>query len=106
MGEPTPSRTEIAFSLEALRNHAKVWDKASDQLGTISDKTENLELNRVEVGLFQSLVSQVNATRAKVQALANEGVKEMAEGGDALRKVANTYEREEENNTHKIEKLY
>ncbi|GAA2728857.1 hypothetical protein [Actinocorallia aurantiaca] len=101
-----PSKEEIRFSVEGLRTHAKDWDAAAGQMEQVGTVVAGLELNRVEAGLFQSLVNQVNSTQQKIEMLAREAVTEMEKGGDALRKVATTYEAEEAKNVHKMNKLY
>lgn len=101
-----PGKQEISFSIEGLRKHAQDWDKAAEAMGQIGTTVAGLDLNRVEAGLFQSLVNQVNSTRQKVQMLAKEAVTEMEKGGKALRQVATTYEQEEAKNMHKMKKLY
>lgn len=101
-----PSKEEVEWSLSALRDHAKDWDTASNDLQDIIGKVHGLRVNRIEAGLFQSLVNTVNSTVQRVNDRCSEGVKETKAVGEALLKVARVYEEEEEANVHRIRKLY
>jgi len=101
-----PSKQEIEVALSALRTEAKSWDGVAESLDRLADKAKELELGRLEAGIFQLLVAPANNASAKVVQRCREGVAETRKIGDALRKVADVYEEEEAKNLHAIKKLY
>lgn len=104
MTHPTPQEVKVATS--ALRTEATEWDGQSAAIGGIAAKVGGMELGRVEAGLFQLVVSPYNEVVQAVQARCQEGQVAMPEIATTLRAVADTYDREDDNNAHRIRNLY
>ncbi len=103
---PPPSRDEIKVATDVLRTEAREWDQVSVTLAAIEAKVHAMELGRVEAGLFQLIVGPYNAVVGAVTDRCREGKQQTAEVASTLRQVADTYEREDANNAHKIHNLY
>jgi hypothetical protein len=101
-----PSHQQITVATAALRKEAGEWERQSEAIGAIAQKVAGMELNRLEAGLFQLIVSPYNQIVTTVQARCQEGQKAMTEIATTLRTVADTYEREEAENLHQLNKLY
>lgn len=101
-----PTTQEITAATTALRNEAGVWDTESTELGKISPAVEALRLPRVEAGLFQVVFSAYEEVVNQVIARAGEGTTATQDVADTLRSVADTYDREEAANVHKMKNIY
>jgi hypothetical protein len=104
MPPPTPQQVKVAT--DALRKEAAVWDTESAELGKIGPKAEHLRFNRIEAGLFQVIIGTYGDLINQVIARSNEGTAQMTEIGKTLRDVADTYDREDASNEHKLKNVY
>src|SRR5215470_10960079 len=103
---PPPTAEQIRVATEALRTEAGVWDAQAAQMNRIGPMAEGLRLNRIEAGLFQVIFDTYQQVIDQVIARANEGGQRMAEIATTLRQVADTYDREEASNTHRLNNIY
>jgi hypothetical protein len=101
-----PTTQEVAVATGALRTEAGEWSEQSTAIGAIAAKAGEMELGRVEAGLFQLVVSPYNEVVKQVQARCQEGQAAMSEIAGTLRSVADTYDGEDSNNAHRIHNLY
>ncbi|MEJ3742795.1 type VII secretion target [Actinomycetes bacterium KLBMP 9797] len=104
MTQPTPR--EVSVATDALRTEAAQWDDQSLAIAAVATKVGGLALNRIEAGLFQLLVGPYNELVTAVRSRCQEGQAAMTEIATTLRSAADTYQREDENNAHRIHHLY
>lgn len=104
MTQPTPQ--EVAVATAALRTEATEWENQSTVIAAVATKVAGMELGRIEAGLFQLVVSPYNEVVYAVAARCREGQTAMTEIATTLRAVADTYEREDDSNAHRIHNLY
>jgi hypothetical protein len=102
----TPDRHEVQVATSTLRAEAQVWDHESRQLAATAARAEALDLNRVEAGIFQLLVSAHNSVVTQVASRCREGRQQTAQIAATLRQVATTYDTEDAKNAHRIRGLY
>lgn len=102
----SPSQREIRVATEALRTESGTWTAQSDRMRKIAGKTEELQLTRLEAGLFQIIVDAYRDVIDQVKARAYEGQHSTAHVGATLHQVADTYDREEQENTHRLKNIY
>lgn len=103
---PPPTQEQIRVATEALRTEAGVWDAQAAQMNRIGPVAQGLRLNRIEAGLFQVIFDTYGQVIEQVIARAEEGGQRMTETADTLRSVADTYVREEADNTHMLNNIY
>jgi uncharacterized protein YukE len=101
-----PSAQEVKVATDALRTEAGIWDSQSDQMETISSKVKNMQLGRVEAGVFQLIVGPYNDVVETVTSRSDEGAAAMTNIGDTLRAVATTYDEEDAAAEHRMRGLY
>lgn len=104
MTSPTPQELQVAT--DALRTEARVWQAQSAQLQAICGKARNMQLGRIEAGVFQLIVGPYNELVNTVTARCDEGVTAMADIGANLRNVAQIYEDEDAAGEHRMRNLY
>jgi hypothetical protein len=104
MTQPTPQ--QVAVATNTLRTEANEWETQAAILGTLAAKVEGMELGRVEAGLFQLIVSPYNDVVHHVQSRCQEGQTAMGQIATTLRSAADLYQREDDNNAHRIYNLY
>ena len=103
---PPPTAEQIRVATEALRTEAGVWDTQAAQVNRIGPTADGLRLNRIEAGLFQVIFDTYQQVIDQVIARADEGAARMREIATTLRDVADTYDREEASNTHRLNNIY
>src|SRR5215470_5438217 len=103
---PPPTAEQIRVATEALRTEADVWDTQAAQAYRIGPMADGLRLNRIEAGLFQVIFDTYQQVTDQVIARADEGAARMREIATTLRDVADTYDREEASNTHRLNNIY
>ncbi|BAJ29304.1 MULTISPECIES: hypothetical protein [Kitasatospora] len=79
-----------------LRKDATIWDGQSTELAKIARKAEGTDLNRLEAGIFMLLVGPYGQLVRQVSDRCQQGAAATAEIGNALRRIADNYERNEE----------
>ena len=102
----TPSREEIEVATGALRREARIWEDQAEEMAEIVPRAEALRLSRIEAGLFQVVFDAYGQAADQIIARSSEGRKCMADIGSTLRRVADTYDREEAANVHRTEHIY
>ena len=95
----------VKVATDALRTEAGVWDQQSAQLTAIASKVDGLRVNRLEAGVFQLVVGPYGEVVDQVHGRCQEGAQAMTGVADTLRQVANTYDEEERDGTHRLRKL-
>ena len=95
----------VKVATDALRTEAGVWDQQSTQMGAVATKADGVRFNRVQAGVFQLVVGPYRQLVDQVYGRCQEGGQRMTEIGDALRKVAGMYEKEELDGTHRLRNL-
>lgn len=103
---PPTNRQQVTVATDALRIEAAEWDRQSTAIGATAAKVADMELGRVEAGLFQLIVSPYNDVVRHVSQRCLEGQTAMAEVANTLRQVADTYDEEDRSNEHKIRNIY
>ncbi|OLR91428.1 hypothetical protein [Actinokineospora bangkokensis] len=101
-----PTSEQITTAIQALRTEAGVWDTESAEVGRMPPMAEKLKLDRVEAGLFQVVFDAYKQVIDQVIARTTEGAAQTAEIAKTLRSVADTYEREEAANVHRLNNIY
>lgn len=104
MTEPTGDMVRVA--VEHLRTAASAWHRAGDRLGEGVQKAEGVKTSQVEFGIFQIPWDAYMATAEYVQNRLREGAVEMHIVGDTLKNNADIYEREEQENLHRLNGMY
>ena len=95
----------VKVATDALRTEAGVWDQQGAQMANVATKVDGLRFNRVEAGVFQLIVGPYGELVEQVHARCQEAVTRMKEIADTLRQVANTYDEEERNGSHRLRNL-
>jgi hypothetical protein len=103
---PPPTAAQITVATQALRSEATVWDGQVCEINRVWTAAENLRLTRIEAGLFQLIVNEHETIIDLFVARGTEGATRMAEIAKTLRLVADTYDREEADNTHLLTSIY
>ncbi|GAA2832489.1 type VII secretion target [Crossiella cryophila] len=101
-----PTADQVRAATAALRDEADVWDRQAGEMGEVVTLAEAMRLNRVQAGLFQLVFDTYTEVVNQVVDRSGEGVRRMGEVANTLRQVADTYEREEAANLHRIKGLY
>ncbi|MBP2476626.1 hypothetical protein JOF53_005498 [Crossiella equi] len=101
-----PSADQIRAATAALRNEAGVWEVQAAEMDKIVSSVEAMRLNRIQAGVFQLVYDAYIDVVDQVVGRSTEGGGRMREVANTLRQVADTYEREEAANLHKMKNLY
>jgi hypothetical protein len=102
----TPSREEIEVATGTLRREARIWEEQAEKMAEIVPRIEALRLDRIEAGLFQVVFDTYGQAVDQIIARSREGRECMTDIGSTLRRVADTYDREEDANVHRTEHIY
>jgi hypothetical protein len=104
MTQPTPR--EVAVETGILRTEAGDWDEHAAKARTLSITVSAMKKGRLELGLFQVFVGAYDTVVDDVTARCDEGATAMTNIGTTLRKVADTYDAEDQASMHRIKKVY
>jgi hypothetical protein len=92
--------------IQALRQDVQIWDQQSGELAKIAQQAGALRMDRVEAGIFQIFISAYQAAADQVIGRTTEGSTAMTDIGATLTTVANAYEKDEHDNTHRFRDLH
>ncbi|MCP2322177.1 uncharacterized protein YukE [Hamadaea flava] len=101
-----PSAKEVKVATDALRTESQVWDQQSDQMSKVGTTAKNMQLGRIEAGVFQLIVGPYNDVVNTVSSRSDEAVTAMHDIGNALRTVATTYDAEDAAAEHRNRGIY
>ncbi|WIX78150.1 hypothetical protein QRX50_43355 [Amycolatopsis carbonis] len=97
--------TDVVVALEALRSDAAIWDHAADGLNPPKGAIDPLGLTPADVMSYAAshgFDRLYNQTSATMQDMINQAESNFRNLAGALRKAADLYERDEEQNQHHI----
>ena len=101
--------SDIDVALDALRSDAKVWDTASQGVSKPGSTVGELTLTGADVSMWAvdaGVDKTYDEARSAVQNLLTQAGENFHNIASALLSAADTYQREEEANQHKIEGTY
>ncbi|MEU6266874.1 type VII secretion target [Saccharopolyspora shandongensis] len=101
-----PDKNEVEVATGVLRAEADIWDEQADALGLIASQAAQLRVGALESGLFLPMMSAYDEVVDQVHDRCREGVERTREVAGTLRRVADTYEQEDEDGTHALRNLY
>ncbi|MGW4898667.1 hypothetical protein ACWEQL_41510 [Kitasatospora sp. NPDC004240] len=87
---------EKKVTTEDIRKDAKIWDEQSEELAKISTKAASTSMNRLESGIFQLVTGPYGQLVTLVSTRCKQGSAATSEIAQALRRIADTYDRHEE----------
>jgi uncharacterized protein YukE len=97
---------QFDVGIGALRGDVKIWDQQSGQMAQIVEKVNGLRMDRLEAGIFQIFVSAYQEAVNQVAGRAGEGKTALAAVATTLTTVANAYQQDEADNTHRFKDLH
>ncbi|WJR35003.1 type VII secretion target [Mycobacteroides immunogenum] len=101
-----PSKKQLNVSIARMNSASKGWQAVSSDLSQASDKISELKFSKLEAGIFQHAYQAYIDAASYVQERMKEGSSETSNISSVLKANADTYQREEDNNTHAIKGLY
>jgi uncharacterized protein YukE len=104
MGHPGNDRIDVIT--DALRKEAGIWDDEAAEMGKIGPKAEELQLTRIEAGLFQIIFDAYGDVIQQVIARADEGQQRMKEIASTLRATAHAYDQVDTSNAQNLQNTY
>jgi hypothetical protein len=102
----SPGKHDIEVATDTLRAESGLWLDQCDALHTAAGKAEQLRMDRLEFGMFQLVVADYHAVVDQITARCQEGTQRMTEIASTLRRVADTYDAEEQKNLHQLRHLF
>ena len=107
MGDPTSD--EVFAATDAIRTDAAVWSQMAGELDTAARTAADLALSAFDFSFVGHLVGMEHVytgLQQRVAALLAQGATTFDEIADALRKSADDYDRDEQNNVHRLKHIY
>lgn len=101
-----PSKGQLTVAIERLRGAGNSWHDVASDLGKASERIEPLKITRLEAGIFQVPYQAYLDAAQFIQDRTKEGATQATNVGYTLKSNADTYQREEDNNTHRLTGLY
>lgn len=101
-----PSKKQLNVSIERMKTASTGWSATSHDLTQAGDKIAELKFSKLEAGIFQHAYQAYIDAASYVQDRMREGASETTNVSSTLKVNADTYQREEESNTHAIKGLY
>ncbi|KRQ26892.1 MULTISPECIES: hypothetical protein [Mycobacteroides] len=101
-----PSKKQLNVSIERMKTASNAWHAASEDLTKGSEKIADLKFSKLEAGIFQNAYQAYIDAASYVQDRMKEGASEAGNVSSTLQENAETYQREEDSNTHAIKGLY
>ncbi|MBV9846957.1 MAG: hypothetical protein JOZ47_18110 [Kutzneria sp.] len=104
-----PSSEQVSVALEALRSDAGIWDKAADDLHTVTSAISGLTLRPEALSVWaveQGVDRTYGDARGKLEEILGQAADDFGQIAKALRTAADIYEREDEQNMHKLKGVY
>lgn len=92
--------------VESLRQDVRVWDEQSGRLDQIVRKVDGLTMDRLQAGIFQMFVGAYHDAVNEILARSTEGGSAMTSVATTLNNVANQYQQDEADNTHRFTNLH
>jgi len=102
-----PTHDEVMVACDALRSDATKWMTASDEMAAAAGKAENLVLGKDQFGGAgdeRGVVNAYETLRDKIAGLLTGADAEFDKIAGALRASADTYEREDAEGAHRLER--
>lgn len=103
---PPPDEHEVQVAAQTLRDEGNVWLDQADNMRAAARKAQGLQIDRLQAGIFQVVVSSYDAVDTVVVDRCNEAQQRMTEVGHTLRMVADAYQDEDDRRAHAIRNLY
>lgn len=101
-----PTSGQIVAALDQMRVAATDWGDAANFLDEAARLARDVELTRLEAGVFQLAYDKYAPSPGYAGARANEGAAACREVSSTLHTVANTYEEEDRAGAHALYGLY
>ena len=96
---------QFDVGIHALRGDVRIWDQQSRQMKQVVDKADALRMDRLEAGIFQIFVSAYHDAVAQIVGRSDEAGPAMHAVATTLTSVANAYQQDEDEHTHRFKDL-
>lgn len=97
---------ELQAAVQVMRTEAGTWNAQSDEMAKARGKVDAMELGYIEAGIFMPMVHAYNDLVHDLRSRCDEGVAALDAVAQALRDVATTYEKTDEQNARKLKNIY
>lgn len=104
MGSPTAAEVKVATG--ALEKDAGTWDDLAPDLLSCQSTMAGMTMSRLELGIFQIVATSYEELRSSMESRAGEGAAEFNGIADTLRQVSQTYQHEDDDQTHAYQNLW
>ncbi len=102
-----PTADEIRVATDTIRSEAAIWDECSATLAIARETTWTMAIDGVPpASIFAEFIAAYNEAVALAHDRFRQGDAHTAGIGAALRRVADTYDAEEQANLHALHNLY
>ncbi|MEV6388448.1 hypothetical protein [Nocardia xishanensis] len=103
---PRPNADRIKVVTDNLRTESGIWTRESETLTTMAASIGGLKFNRTEAGLFQAFVTVHSELVEAASSRCKEGSPAFINTGTTLKKVADTYDEEDQKYAEQLKDIW